>query len=113
MSNLTIAQQEADTLNAANNYRMLQKANELNAAKQAGAQEVVQGLAAQQAARMAAESDAYAQLGAMQAMQPEVAVQRPVDGQAGGRGYYTPNDGNGLANWEATRQWLANTKRKD
>lgn len=113
MSILEQARQEADILNAANNYKMLQKANELQAAKQAGAQEVVQGLAAQQAARAAADADRYAQLGAMQAMQPELAVQRPVDGQAGGKGYYTPSEGNGLASWEATRQWLANTKRND
>lgn len=113
MSILEQARQEADTLNAANNYKMLQKANELQAAKQAGAQEVVQGLAAQQAARIAADADKYAQLGAIQAMQPEISVQRPVDGQVGGRGYYAPAEGNGLASWDATRQWLANTKRND
>ena len=107
------SQEEADTLNAANNYRMLQKANELQVAKQTGAQEVVQGLAAQQAARVAADADRYAQLGAMQSMQPEVLVQRPLNGQVGGRGYYAPNDGTGLANWETTRQWLSNTKRND
>ena len=99
--------EEAEILNAANNYKMLEEANKLQAAKEAGAKETLEGLAAIQAARYAADQHPYAQMGAMQAMQPELDIQRPVNGQAGGRGYYIPSEDNGLASWEATRQWLA------
>ena len=118
MSILERAKQEADTLNAANNYRMLEEANKLNAAKRAGAEEVI-GLAAmqaQEAARAAATPNAYAQNAAMyQATStPAAAVVIPASAEQGGRGFYaTPADAQGLANWDATRQWLANTKRND
>ena len=118
MSILERAKQEADTLNAANNYRMLEEASKLNAAKRAGAEEVI-GLAAmqaQEAARAAAVPNAYAQNAAMyQATNaPAAPVVIPAGAEQGGRGFYaTPADAQGLANWEATRRWLANTKRND
>lgn len=118
MSILKQAQIDADNENMANNYRMLQKANELQAAKRAGAEEIV-GLAAlqaQEAARAAATPNAYAQNAAMyQATStPAAAVVIPASAEQGGRGFYAiPSDERGLANWEATRQWLANTKRND
>ena len=118
MSILKQAQIDADNENMANNYRMLQKANELQAAKRAGAEEIV-GLAAlqaQEAARAAAVPNAYAQNAAMyQATSaPVAAVVIPASAEQGGRGFYAiPSDERGLANWEATRQWLANTKRND
>ena len=118
MSILKQAQIDADNENMANNYKMLQKANELQAAKRAGAEEVV-GLAAmqaQEAARAAAVPNAYAQNAAMyQATStPTAAVVIPASAEQGGRGFYaTPADAQGLANWDATRQWLANTKRND
>ena len=118
MSILKQAQIDADNENMANNYRMLQKANELQAAKRAGAEEIV-GLAAmqaQEAARAAATPNAYAQNAAMyQATNATAApVVIPASAEQGGRGFYAiPSDERGLANWEATRQWLANTKRND
>ena len=118
MSILRQAQIDADNENMANNYKMLQKANELQAAKRAGAEEIV-GLAAlqaQEAAKAAAVQNAYAQNAAMyQATNtPAAAVVIPANAEQGGRGFYaTPADERGLANWESTRQWLANTKRND
>ena len=118
MSILKQAQIDADNENMANNYRMLQKANELQAAKRAGAEEIV-GLAAlqaEEAARAAAVPNAYAQNAAMyQATSaPAAPVVIPASAEQGGRGFYAiPSDERGLANWEATRQWLANTKRND
>ena len=118
MSILKQAQIDADNENMANNYRMLEEANKLNAAKRAGAEEVI-GLAAmqaQEAARAAATPNAYAQNAAMyQATNaPAATVVIPASAEQGGRGFYTiPSDERGLANWESTRQWLANTKRND
>ena len=118
MSILKQAQIDADNENMANNYRMLEEANKLNAAKRAGAEEVI-GLAAmqaQEAARAAAVPNAYAQNAAMyQATNvPAAPVVIPASAEQGGRGFYaTPADAQGLANWEATRRWLANTKRND
>ena len=118
MSILKQAQIDADNENMANKYRMLLKANELQAAKRAGAEEIV-GLAAlqaQEAARAAATPNAYAQNAAMyQATSaPAATVVIPASAEQGGRGFYAiPSDERGLANWEATRQWLANTKRND
>ena len=118
MSIIKQAQIDADNENMANNYRMLQKANELQAAKRAGAEEVI-GLAAmqaQEAARAAAVPNVYAQNAAMyQATNaPAAAVVIPASAEQGGRGFYAiPSDAQGLANWDATRRWLASTKRND
>ncbi len=118
MSILKQAQIDADNENMANNYKMLQKANELQAAKRAGAEEIV-GLAAmqaQEAARAAAIPNAYAQNAAMyQATStPAATVVIPASAEQDVRGVLaTPSDERGLANREANRQWLANTKRND
>lgn len=66
--------EEAEILNAANNYKMLEEANKLQAAKEAGAKETLEGLAAIQAARYAADQHPYAQMAAMQAVETQPSV---------------------------------------
>ena len=114
MAILDEARRQADEANAAANYRMLQRANELNAARQLGAQETLEGLAARQAAQYAASGNPYAQNAAMYAAEQVPAVTAvPANVQAGNNYYKPAPTGQGLAGWEATRQWLNNTKRND
>ena len=74
MSILKQAQIDADNENMANNYRMLEEANKLQAAKQIGAKETLEGLAAMQAAQYATDPHPYSQMGAMQAMETQPSV---------------------------------------